>query len=66
LAIAFDDVDEYTRLVKVVICLEPLFQPIAVVRLSSLGENDGLIGGHVETFGKCLVVEWSNSLLVDV
>jgi hypothetical protein len=23
-----------------------------VVRLSSLGENEGLIGGHVETFGR--------------
>ncbi len=31
-----------------------------------LSEDDGLTSGHVETIGKCLVIKWCNSLLVDV
>jgi hypothetical protein len=68
LAIAFDDVDGYTRAVgeggDLFGALVPTHRGGATEE--GLGEDDGLICSHVETVSKCLVIEWCNSLLVDI
>ncbi len=68
MAIAFDDIDGYTRAVSeggdLLGALVPTHRSGAIEE--GLGEHDGLIGSHVEDIGKCLVVKWCNSLLVDV
>ncbi len=68
LAIAFDDVNGYTRAVveggDLLGALVPSHRSGTIE--GSLSEHDGLTGGHVETISKCFVIEWCNSLLVDV
>ena len=68
LAIAFNDVDGYTRAVSeggdLLGALVPTHRSGATEE--GLGEHDGLIGGHGKTVGKCLVVERCNSLFVDI
>ncbi len=68
LAIAFDDVDGYTRAVgEGGDLLGALVSSHCSGEIEEgLGEDDGLTSCHVETIGKCLVVKWCNSLLVDV
>jgi hypothetical protein len=68
LAIAFDDVNVYTRAVGED---GDLLGALVLSHCSGaiedgLGEDDGLTSGHVETIGKSHVVKWCNSLLVDV
>jgi hypothetical protein len=68
LAIAFDDAYGCTSAVgeggDLLGALVPTHRCGAIEE--GLGEHNGLIGSHVEAIGKCLVVEWCNSLLVDV
>ncbi len=68
LAIAFDDVDGYTRAVGEGGDFFGALVPThcSGVTEEGLDEYDGLICGHVETVGKCLVLERCNSLLVDI
>ena len=37
----------------------------SVAILESLGEDDGLVGCHVEAISKCLIAEWHDALLVN-